>query len=76
MSDNTFYGCIWLSVAAVVMTLIATVGGCTAYESKRIADAIDKGADPIDARCGIAGTTHSGGTICAMRAAREKTNVR
>jgi hypothetical protein len=70
MDENTFWLRIWQTVALVAAVGIVTVGGCTAYESKRVADAVAAGKDPIDARCGIAGTTNSGTAICSIRAAR------
>lgn len=68
--DNTFWIHIWRAVIAAATTIGVSIAGCTAYESKRIADAVEAGKDPIEARCGIAGTVNGGGTICAIRAAK------
>lgn len=69
MDDNKFWLRIWQTVAVAIVLVAAGPSACTAYESKRIADAIEAGADPIDARCGIAGTANAGSTICTLRAA-------
>lgn len=69
MDENKFWTKVLTLVAVVIVAAIAAPAGCTAYESKRIADAIEKGTDPIDARCGIAGTANSGGMMCILRAA-------
>ena len=70
MKDNTFWLRIFQTIAGFLAVIVMSIGGCTAYESKRIADAIAGGADPIDARCGISGTSISGTTICTVRAAQ------
>ena len=69
MDENTFWSRVWMSIAVLIAVVIVTVGGCTAYESARIADAVERGADPIDARCGIAGMGNSL-SICSIRAAK------
>ena len=69
MDEATFWLQIWRAVIAAVVVLILTIGGCTAYESKRIADAVEKGTHPIDARCGIAGMENDRGT-CSIRASK------
>lgn len=68
---DKFWSVVWMCCAAVVISLIGTIGGCTAYESKLVADAIKGGSDPIDARCGITGSANSGGNICLLRAAKK-----
>lgn len=69
MDENTFWIRIWQTIALVTVAFIATVGGCTAYESKRVADAIEHGANPIDAACGIRGSANAQ-TICTLRSAQ------
>lgn len=66
MDENKFWIRLLQTGALMVVALISLPAGCTAYESKRIADAIEKGVDPIAARCGIAGTANSGTTMCSM----------
>jgi hypothetical protein len=72
MDEGTFWLQIWRTVAGAVAAVALVIGGCTAYESKRIADAIEAGKDPIDARCGIAGAAGSDSmrVICSIRAAQ------
>lgn len=72
MDDNQFWATIWGCVTAVVISVVATIGGCTAYEDHLIGEAIKAGADPIDARCGVAGTSNSGKEQCLIRAAGKK----
>jgi hypothetical protein len=69
MDENTYWLRIWQVTALVVVALIATVGGCTAYESKRVADAVERGINPIDASCGIRGGANTS-TICTLRSAK------
>jgi hypothetical protein len=69
MDENTFWLRLWQSCLAVVAVFVLTVGGCDSYATKRIADAIDKGASPMDVRCAIGGTDHRSG-ICALRASK------
>ena len=59
MDEDTFWLRLWQTIAATVVALVLSAAGCTAYESNLIANAIAGGADPIDARCGIAGTSSS-----------------
>jgi hypothetical protein len=70
MEENKFWLRLWQTVAVVAAIGILTIGGCTAYESKRVADAIAKGAQPIDARCGIVGTLGGSAVPCVVRAAQ------
>ena len=72
MDDNTFWINVLRAIVGAFVALVLSVAGCTAYESKRVADAIELGVNPIDARCGIAGTANSGAVICTVRAARNE----
>lgn len=66
-TEQIFWTNFWKIMAAVVISLIVTTGGCTAHQSKLVADAIDNGAHPIEARCGIVSSAMS---ECAIRAAK------
>jgi hypothetical protein len=62
---------VWKIVMAAICTVIATIAGCDAtntYNNTRaIAEIVERGADPIDARCAVYG----GGNECVVRATRK-----
>lgn len=51
----------------VVIALILTIGGCTAFESKLVAQLAESGIDPIDAKCAVNNSNST--SICLVRAA-------
>lgn len=55
MSDNKFWVLFWTILGLVAFGLIGTIGGCVYKSSERnaqiVAEAIQKGEDPIKAKC-------------------------
>lgn len=73
MPDNHFWIRFWLCICAVAIAGIGTIGGCVAYESTLVSKAIEKGADPIAARCAMMmGANSQANPICAVKAAQTK----
>lgn len=71
MDENQFWITIWKIVAAVVVTLILTVGGCTVNQQFKIAELVAGGADPLKAQCAIYGAGNtSNATICGVMATK------
>ena len=64
-SDDQFWLRIWKLVAVVLCVLIASVAGCTAHNTHRIALLSAGGTDPILARCAVLGARGDEG-ICQM----------
>lgn len=58
------------TILAAIVTLLVLIApvGCTAYESKLIADMVAGGKDPLEAMCAIS----SNNPNCAVVAARNK----
>jgi hypothetical protein len=69
MDEYEFYLQIWRGIFVVCAVGIVTMGGCTSYESKRIADAIAAGASPMAAKCAIA-SNGSQNSNCLIIAAK------
>lgn len=64
--EQTFWLRIWQTISALAATGILTVGGCTVYETSKVAEMVAGGADPIAARCAIgAGGSVTGPLVCA-----------
>lgn len=53
--DNKFYLAIWSLVAAVIITLIASVTIGNYVSNRQMVQMVNKGADPLAARCAITG---------------------
>lgn len=67
MSDyDQYWLTIWKLVAAVVVVLILTAGGCTAHQQSRITELAMSGVDPIKAACAIRGVAQGTEAICAV----------
>ena len=62
---------VWKIVMAAICTAIATIAGCDATntytKTRAVAEIVERGADPIDARCAV----FNGGNMCTVRAARK-----
>jgi hypothetical protein len=71
MDENKFWLRIWQLLAGLAAVGILTTGGCVAYESKLVSDAMTSGKDPIAARCAISGTSTGYGqaALCTLKAA-------
>lgn len=54
-----YHLCLWLMVLVGVLCVVAMICGYAAHNSALISEAIKAGADPIRARCGIAGVDSS-----------------
>lgn len=70
MEDNKLFGLVWKLVALVLCTIIVSLASCSAYQAKRVADAIEGGSDPLDARCAIYGSNERD-AVCVLRASRK-----
>lgn len=57
--EAQIHSLVWRLIIGLAGVAIVTAGGCTAYESKLVADAIAAGVPPIHARCAINGWTNS-----------------
>ena len=64
----------WQIVTTVVLVLLIVFGvpaGCSMYDTKRIADAAEKGADPIAMRCAVSAASTSR-EMCTVKAMQGK----
>jgi hypothetical protein len=52
--------------AAVLITLILTVGGCEAHMNAKVAQMVESGTDPLEAYCAIRATSQN--QMCAVLA--------
>ena len=72
MSEDTIFTKI---ITAGVVTVIASFSSCTAYtnydDNIAMTKMVEKGADPIDARCAVKGNST---TTCGIRAASKNKN--
>jgi hypothetical protein len=53
MDENVFWLRLWSTVAAAIVTIAAIVGLVSVRHSDIIANMVEKGASPIEARCAI-----------------------
>ena len=64
---------VWKIVMVAICIVIATMGGCQGtinyQDNTAMVDMVNKGADPLDARCAIKSSDNS---MCAIRAASKK----
>lgn len=70
MDDSIFWLRIWTAVIGSLLTVLLALVLNSAFESKLIAEAVKGGADPIKARCAIAGFSASSGGLAICSAAR------
>lgn len=61
-SENTFWLGVWKLLATVITSLIITIGGCTSYEKYTVAKMVERGENPIAARCAY--YSHEDTAIC------------
>ena len=67
LEENTFWLRIWQTLCALIVAVIAIGAGCTAHNNARIAEAISKGSDPIEANCAFSVMARQ--EICAVLSA-------
>lgn len=67
MDENTFWAFFLKCAALVLCVLIVTIGGCSAYESRLISEALASGKDPIEVRCAFG----YGKDVCLIRAVKK-----
>lgn len=73
MTDNEFWIAVWRGIMAMLCIIVATIGGCDAYQNKLVADLVMHGTDPVAARCAIVGSVgEAGTTILCMKAGEKK----
>lgn len=53
--ENNFWLAIWRTVAATFGVLVLTIGGCSSYRSRLIAEMTASGVDPLAASCAVHG---------------------
>lgn len=65
-NDQIFWLRIWQTISALTAVGILMMGGCTCYETAKVAEMVAGGADPIAARCALGWTgSVSGPLLCA-----------
>jgi len=69
MDDNKFYALCWRVIAACIITLILTIGGCEAYTRSLVAGAIRSGVDPLKVGCAVPGWSERN-AICVILATK------
>lgn len=55
MDERQFWSRIWLLICSLLAFIAVVIGGCEVTQQARIVSAIEKGVDPIAARCAISG---------------------
>jgi hypothetical protein len=63
MESDAFWIRIWLYVAVFFCVFTACVTSCTMYETSVLESMVEKGANPVEARCSI-GTQST--TLCQL----------
>lgn len=71
MDDNTFLLRIWRLAAGTICVLVVSIAGCSANDSRILAQMVRNGADPIAARCALGNLSTTGQVVCAVQAAKE-----
>ncbi len=66
MDEGKFWFSIWSLAAAVIGLLILAIMADGMYTASLVESAVKSGADPIKARCGIAGWSDRSATVCAL----------
>lgn len=64
MQDNIFWSVVWGIVALCVITLILVVGGIEVQSNNTMLQMVEKGVDPIKARCAVYGGQSSNAALC------------
>ena len=73
MNDNEFWIKVWKIAAFVFVVTILNVSGCTINKQSQIRSAIEKGTDPIAAKCAIDASSASY-PLCIVFIAQGKPN--
>lgn len=68
MNENEFWVKVWALVAGGVLGIALTIGACDAYSNYTMLQMVEKGADPIKARCSVYGSGTSNAAICTLAA--------
>ena len=68
MEENKFWIAVWSLVTTGVLGLAFTIGACDAYSSYTMRQMVERGADPIKARCAIYGSGERNAAICTLAA--------
>lgn len=59
----------WVAGFTALVMVVALPVSCSVHSTNKLAEAIEKGADPIKARCAFNGSGSNGTTlVCAMAA--------
>ena len=68
MNDNEYTVALLKMLAIVVITLIASIGGCTAHKREVLARMVESGADPQVAACAL---NNAFDAVCGVLAVRK-----
>ena len=66
MNENEFWVNVWKLVAGSVVGIFIIVACCDAYSTYTMLKMVEKGADPIKARCSVYGSGERNAAICAL----------
>jgi hypothetical protein len=64
MDDTELYAVIWRCVAAVAMTTIASVAGCTAHENYVQTEVLAKAINPAAVQCAFGDSQEKNSPFC------------
>lgn len=68
MEDNKFWISLWALFTVCVLAVVIAIGACYVYSSYTIRQMVEKGADPIKARCAIYSSGEQNAAICTLAA--------
>lgn len=69
-ASDAFWIAVFRTIAVVLVALIVTIGGCEWHKSYMVNEAVERGIDPIRARCGVNGIRDLGeSAMCGAAAA-------
>lgn len=56
MDEGEFWIALWRTVAAAVIAVVLITAGCSVHKQRVLEAMVEKGANPIDAKCSLSGS--------------------